>query len=182
MNVTDHNRSLHERIVMTGKHSVTNKRIQKGFKLTKEFVDELFEYRDGDLYWKPEKAGTIDGGGYWQTGIKGRYFKNHRLIFLMHHGYLPDVIDHVDGDKTNNKIENLRAATRSENNCNTKIPSNNTSGVKGVSWVTKFKKWRVRIYVKRTMYHLGYFNSFEEAVAVSQKARIEHHKEFARER
>jgi len=166
---------------MTGKHSITNARIPKDFKLTKEFLDSFFEYRDGDLYWKPEKAGTIDGSGYWQTGIKGRYFKNHRLIFLMHHGYLPNVIDHIDGNKTNNKIENLREATRSQNNCNTKISSKNTSGIKGVSWVEKFKKWRARIYVEKKMYHLGYFEDFEDAVKASKKARQELHKNFARE-
>ncbi len=148
--------------------------------LTLDLVNQLFEYRDGDLYWKPSKAGTIDGSGYVQTGIRGKYFKNHRIIFLMHHGYLPDVIDHVDGNRQNNRIENLREATRSENCYNSRIGSNNTSGAKGVSWVARFNKWRARLYANKTMIHIGYFDSFEKAEQAVIDARLKHHKQFAR--
>lgn len=148
--------------------------------LSFDLVHQLFEYRDGDLYWKPSKAGTIDGSGYVQTGIRGKYFKNHRIIFLMHHGYLPDVIDHIDGNRTNNHIENLREATRSENLYNSAISSKNTSGAKGVTYIKRFNKWRVRLYAEKKMYHIGYFDSLEEATKASDAARALHHKNFAR--
>jgi len=148
-------------------------------KLTAGQLNELFEYRDGNLYWKPQKTGTIDGSGYIQTGIKGKYYKNHRLIFLMHHGYLPDVIDHIDGDRTNNRIENLREATRAENNYNAKKPKHNKSGVKGVHWVNWYGKWRARFNVNKTVIDVGYFDDLEEAKKAIEKARKKYHKQFA---
>ena len=165
---------------MTGKHGVLNRRIAKDWDLTKEFVEEFLEYRDGDLYWKPFKAGTHDGNGYLQVGIKRRYFKVHRLIFLMHHGYLPDVIDHIDGNKQNNRIENLREATRSQNGYNTKISKHNQSGVKGVSWRKQNQKWRARIYVEKQMISVGDFDNLDDAKVAVEAARLKYHKQFAR--
>lgn len=152
----------------------------KDASLNKDALHEIFEYRDGVLYWKPKPAGTIDGNGYMQTGINGRYFKNHRIIFLMHHGYLPDLIDHIDGNKLNNKIENLREATESQNNYNKRLQKNNRSGVKGVHWVKRFKKWRVRIGFDGKDVHVGYFEKYEDAVSAATKTRSKLHKTFAR--
>lgn len=165
---------------MTGKHIANTKNATKGIEPTKEILDQIFEYKDGDLYWKPVKAGTVDGSGYLQVGIKGKYYKNHRLIFLMHHGYLPDLIDHADGNRQNNRIENLREATRSQNNYNKKIGKSNTSGVKGVSWRPDSKKWRARIYVEKNPIVLGMFDTIEEAKAAIEEARKICHKDFAK--
>jgi hypothetical protein len=147
--------------------------------LTAEQLHEIFEYRDGDLYWKPSKAGAIAGGGYYQTGIQGKYFKNHRLIFLMHHGYLPDLIDHIDGNRLNNKIENLRPATRSQNLFNSMKSKSNKSGVKGVSWRESMKKYRARLYANKKTYELGHFEKLEDAEKAIIEARKKHHGEFA---
>lgn len=165
---------------MSGKHVVINKRIAKDGDITKEFVEDVLEYRDGELYWKPFKAGTHDGNGYLQVGIQRRYFKVHRLIFLMHHGYLPEVIDHIDGNRQNNRIENLREATRSQNGYNSKLSKHNKSGAKGVSWREKTKKWRARIYAEKKQISLGEFEKFEDAKAAVIAAREKHHKQFAR--
>jgi len=148
--------------------------------LTKENLHELFEYRDGDLYWRPSKAGTIDGGGYYQTGIRGKYFKNHRLIFLMHHGYLPALIDHIDGNKLNNRIENLREATRSQNCFNSMRSKANTTGIKGVCWRPDIKKYRARIYVYKKTIELGSFDSLEDAGKAVAEARDKYHGQFAK--
>jgi hypothetical protein len=148
--------------------------------LSQRALHEMFEYRDGVLYWKPKPAGTVDGNGYMQTGIKGKYFKNHRIIFLMHHGHLPDLIDHIDGNKRNNRIENLREASNSQNNYNKRLQKNNRSGVKGVHWVERFKKWRVRIGVDGKDLHVGYFEKYEDAVFAATKARMDNHRLFAR--
>lgn len=87
----------------------------------------LFAYKDGVLYWKTrppfgrvktgDTAGYKGPDGYVKVGINGVYYMAHRLIWRMHHknGAVPIVIDHVDGNKSNNKIENLRALTHSDN-------------------------------------------------------------------
>jgi len=66
------------------------------------------------------------------------------LIFLYHHGYLPKFVDHIDGNKKNNRIENLREATKSQNAMNQKVSTRNTSGIKGVMWHKRDKKWFVQ--------------------------------------
>ncbi len=165
---------------MSGKIvSAIKSKIGSEAELTAEQLHQVFEYRDGDLYWKPSKAGTIDGGGYYQTGIQGKYFKNHRLIFLMHHGYLPALIDHIDGNRLNNRIENLRPATRSQNSFNSMKSKSNTSGVKGVSWRKDLKKYRARLYANKKTYELGLFKTMEEAEQAIADARNKHHGEFA---
>ena len=118
--------------------------------LTKEYLQSIFDYKDGRLFWKVKKAQRLNVGDeagcldkrYLTTGLNGKVYRNHRLIFLMHHGYLPKEIDHKDNDQLNNRIENLRPATRSQNCSNTGIGKKNTSGVKGVSWSKRNNKWR----------------------------------------
>ena len=122
-------------------------------KLTQEYLNSLFEYREGELYRKTkshtravigERVGVITPQGYVQVGIKYRYHYAHRLIFLMHHGYMPEIVDHIDGNKTNNKIENLREATSRQNNQNQSLHRNNTSGIKGVMWNKSQNRWVAR--------------------------------------
>jgi len=159
-------------------------------KLTQDLLHELFEYRDGVLYWKVAKANKIKVGdaagslnktsGYFFTMINRKKYSNHRLIFLMHHGYLPQCLDHIDGNKINNRIENLRPATIAENCRNSRIGKNNTSGVKGVNWVNHVKKWRARITVDRKTVMEKYFKTIEEAAEAVKKAREELHGEYAR--
>ena len=158
-------------------------------KLTQDLLHELFEYRDGVLYWKVAKsnsikvgdaAGGLKGRGYISVKINNKFYLNHRVIFLMHHGYLPQFLDHIDGNRTNNRIENLRPATIAENCRNSRIGKNNTSGVKGVNWDNYVKKWRARIFVDGKTVMEKYFKTIEEAAEAVRKAREELHGEFAR--
>lgn len=172
--------------------------------LTQDFVLSLFEYRDGELYWKyrPRSHFTSDLGylqwnprnvgkraGSHSGKYKNKYvevkidyftFGIHRIIFLMHHGYLPEQVDHVDCDVRNNRIENLRAATKSENLKNRPAPKHNTSGHKGVCWSKNNKKWVVTIRSNKKCYSLGYYSNLEEAGKVAETARKVLHGEFAR--
>lgn len=79
----------------------------------------------------------LNSNGYYRVGLSKdknmKHFYLHRLVFLVHQGYLPELIDHIDGNQTNNSIDNLRKVTRSQNKMNSKIPCNNTSGFKGIS-------------------------------------------------
>ena len=91
--------------------------------MTKEQVKKIFQYKDGFLFWKDtygqksEIAGHIEKRGYTNISINGKKYRAHRLIWTYHNGKIPSglVVDHIDCDKTNNKIENLRLATRKQN-------------------------------------------------------------------
>lgn len=156
--------------------------------ITQDYVKQLFEYRDGELYWKIKhsrnvwigrKVGSKTQRGYYQLQLNKKFYLNHRIIFLMHHGYLPEYLDHIDGNPSNNKIENLRAATLTQNQYNTKLHKNNNSGFKGVSWCNTTNNWRVRIQIKKVGKVIGYFDDLELAGLVAQEARNKYHGEFA---
>ena len=156
--------------------------------ITQDFVKEWFSYADGILYWriKPARkilvgqpAGRMNTQGYFQTQINKQRYYNHRIIFLMHNGYLPELIDHIDGDRANNRIENLRPITNQQNQHNSKTPVTNTSGVKGVRWCDKYGKWVARIKIDRVLKHIGYFTDLDAAAEAVRVARLNLHKEYA---
>ena len=104
--------------------------------LTQEEVKNIFYYDDGKLYWKNppnvnkylknREAGSYTEKGYKVVNINKKRYRIHHIIFLYHHGYLPNqFIDHIDNNKTNNKIENLRECTASQNRWNTLKPKHN---------------------------------------------------------
>lgn len=154
-------------------------------------VKFLFDYLDGKLYWKNPtritmKSGTIAGCvnkyGYLQVGINKKYYRVHQLIYLYHHGHIPKMIDHIDGDKLNNKIENLRECDTSTNSVNMRLHPTNTSGTKNVSWSKNKNKWRVCLQVNCKYKHIGYFGDIELAELVASEAREKYHGRFARHR
>jgi HNH endonuclease len=155
--------------------------------LNKEVLNDIFQYQDGKLFWKKitgnrAKIGDIAGrqsGSYRMVGLHKRAFMEHRLIFMMHHGYFPQEVDHIDGNKLNNKIENLRSASHLENLRNQKIRINNVSGHKNVGWASREQKWRVRLTVNRKDKHIGYFDDRELADLVAVEATNKFHKEFS---
>jgi hypothetical protein len=160
--------------------------------ITQKRLHELFEYReDGNLIRKINVSsnarkgdiiGTIHNRGYMTVLVDQKSYLVHRLIFLYYHGYLTEglQIDHIDGNRQNNRIENLREVTGSQNNMNSKIRSNNTSGVKGVWWSKEKRKWRSMVKVNHKEIFLGYYTSLEEAAAVVKEAREKYHGEYAR--
>lgn len=123
--------------------------------------------------------GGVNRDGYMRLGIKGKKVTNHRVAFLMSYGYLPEFVDHVNKDKTDNRLYNLRACTRSQNMCNTFLRSDNTSGYKGVTYRKKFNKWTVEIYRLCKYQYLGAFVCKHEAARVYNTAARMYHGEFA---
>jgi len=113
------------------------------------------------------------------VSIDYKKYKIHRLIFLMHHGYLPEYIDHIDGNPKNNRVENLRECTASQNQWNQGISSKNTSGIKGVVWHKRVKQWQARVRVSGVRHYLCYFRSAELAEKAVQEFREQHHGTFA---
>ena len=155
--------------------------------ITQLDVVKNFTYKDGNLYWKKprsgiqvkDKAGSLDTKGYLRIRFNGKKYLNHRLIFLMHYGYLPEMLDHIDQNKLNNCIENLRQSTREENSYNKPLSKNNKSGQKNVHWHTKSKRWVVSIGFNKKVKYIGLFKDLELASLVAQEARDKYHKEFA---
>ena len=146
--------------------------------ISHDYVLSAFDYQDGNLIRKTGRVNEIGqiagcvhkGKGYIHVKIKAKAFKAHRLVFLYHHGYLPECVDHIDGDKTNNKIENLRAATKEENCHNQKIRSTNKSGYKGVKWVEHCKKWQVEVCKNYKQLRFGMYEDLELAGLVAIEA------------
>jgi hypothetical protein len=155
--------------------------------LTQELVKRNFEYIDGELYWrymphpaKNKHAGWIDASGHRSIGFIGHTFKAHRMIYLYHHGHLPEFIDHIDNNPQNNRIENLREATAIQNSWNQKKRKTNTTGVKGVSWNKKTSKWIARCMINYESHYLGHFESLEKAQKALIDFRTKNQGEFAR--
>lgn len=159
--------------------------------ITRELIDQCFEYRDGLLYWKgvthPNKArwadkpaGSIHKTGYRHITWMGKVHKAHRLIFMLHHGYFPPEVDHINGDRQDNRIENLRSANRSENQCNRHVLANNTSGYPGVSWHKKSKAWVVRVMKNGETVVQQYFKDLELAGLFASEARALYHGVYAK--
>lgn len=161
--------------------------------LTKELVRELFDYQsDGSLVWKTDlggwrkkgrPAGTVDGCGYVHIGINGKRVKAHRVSYLWHHGELPSQIDHINGNRRDNRIENLRAATNAENVRNAKKRRGTSSQFKGVVWSPKYRKWIAQIVVPERgprLVYLGIYANETDAARAYDRAALQHFGEFAR--
>lgn len=145
--------------------------------ITGEFrwLQNRYRVKAGDL------AGTLGSHGYLQIKCDGALYLAHRLAWYLMTGRMPEnQIDHDNGVKTDNRWLNLRKATNSQNGANTGIRKNNASGFKGVSYFAQTGKWHAQIMLDKKRYHLGYFDTPEEA-AVAYKQRAEqHHGEFYR--
>ena len=116
---------------------------------------------------------------YYCISVFGRWYKAHRLIFLMFNGYLPEVVDHKDRDKLNNCIDNLRAATKAQNERNRTKYSNNTSGYKGVWLDKRSQKWIAEITVNGKSLKLGTFRTPESAAEAYDSAALKYHADFS---
>lgn len=118
---------------------------------------------------------------YMQMSIDGRVHLVHRLAWLYMTGSFPaQYIDHKDGDTHNNRFDNLRECSHSQNCSNGKLRNTNTSGIKGVRWVKRDHVWRAVICKNYKRYHLGQFQTKEEAAKAYRRAAKRMHKEFAR--
>jgi hypothetical protein len=134
------------------------------------------EHFRGDRHWKGwnvrfagKRAGTISVHGYHVIVIGQIQYRANRLAWLLVHGEpVPDLTDHIDTDKLNNRIANLRAATHADNGANSKVRSNNRLGVKGVR--VRQGGYEARISRHGEDYHLGCFKTIEEAVKAYRDA------------
>jgi len=144
-------------------------------------LNELFEYRNGSLYWRAKpckhmsvgsEAGSLNKNGYKYVSIRGSKYLLHRVIFKMHTGLEPSHVDHIDRNPLNNTIENLRASTFAENAWNMNMPKTNTSGVMGVHWDKRREKWMAYMRQNGKRKHLGHYDDFDIAVSARKNAEI----------
>ena len=153
--------------------------------LTQQRLHELFDYDEGFLVFKVlrrsqikvgDKAGHISKCGYINVRVDGRMYRSHRLIFLWHHGYLPDFVDHIDCDKRNNKIENLRSCTKSENSMN-RARGYSKTGHRNV--YLHNGKFQVHMSREGTLHYIGTFVDLNIAAIAAESARKTLFGEFA---
>lgn len=146
----------------------------------------MYDEASGELRWSGNYGpraragalvGSVDSHGYLQTKLTGRMVLLHRIVWMMFNDSYPEQIDHIDRDRLNNRIDNLRAATNMTNQHNAGIRKDNTSGCAGVT--SKNGRWQVRIQVNGNRLHLGTFNSVDEAVAEYKRAKEIYHGQVA---
>ena len=156
--------------------------------LTQDYLHTLFDYKDGELYWKvrlanciqiDDKAGCLDTNGYYKIGIKRKFYGIHRLIFAMHYGYFPRQIDHIDRNTKNNKIKNLRDVSHAQNQWNTLKNPRNTSGYKNVIFRKDKQVWTCRFKVNGKHIMRGYCKTAEEANELAIQLRKKLHGKFS---
>jgi hypothetical protein len=156
-----------------------------------EVLDELLDYdpETGVFTWKKFRGNTAKAGsivnnltstGYKMVCINGFRYQAHRIAYKMFYKCDPDgMIDHIDGDMTNNRVVNLRVASNKQNQGNSKMPRNNTSGLKGVTWSKKSNKWVAQIMQGSKKKWLGAYEDKNDAHQAYMKAAVEHFGEFA---
>ena len=153
---------------------------------SQETLRELFNYSDeeGRLYWKvrpannvdiSKAAGCIGKDGYIEIKICRSAYKLHRLVYIWHFGSIEkkDVVDHISGDNTDNRINNLQAISNQKNIMKQRGRSDNTSGYRGVCWSERDNKWLAHIRFDNHRIHVGYIENIEDAAIAYDHAAIE---------
>jgi hypothetical protein len=152
--------------------------------ITKEYLHRIFDYVDGNLVWKIARqkvaagsiAGYVNPNGYKYITLDKKRYKAHRLVFVYHYGYMPKELDHIDRNKINNKIENLREVSHSDNCKNIGVKKNNISGVKNVSFHKSRNKYNVRLKINAKTTSFGYYEDLELAELVAIEARNKYYR------
>jgi len=167
-------------------------KVDTSVELTAERLRELLDYDPdtGKFYRRTRHGGTRVGretgtvstsDGYIRISVDNKRLKAHRLAWLHVHGEWPVEIDHINMVRADNRLCNLRNATRCENSYNRTVQKNNkSSGVKGVTWIAKRRKWLAQIGYSRKNKNLGYFDNLEDAARAYREASLTHHGEYGR--
>jgi hypothetical protein len=167
---------------------------RKTIPFTQKDIKSRLRYEDGKMYWLARNNSRFDKqfagkeAGSFNEGLQGfsvafngTRILLHRAVWVFHYGEIPEgmEIDHINQNRLDNRIENLRLSYRHQNAWNTKLRCNNQTGVKGVCWNPLTKTWRARINVNKKCVTIGSFVSFEEAKKATENARLDMHGEFA---
>lgn len=148
--------------------------------ITKEFLHEILTYQDGRLFWKKvinpksrakvgEEAGTLTITGYRRIVINYKQYFGHQLVFMMFNGYIPKEIDHINRVRHDNRIENLRPISRSDNIVNSKLSKRNSTGHKHIH--VSGTGYKITAPINGKPVYLGYFKTIEDAKTALRKAQ-----------
>jgi hypothetical protein len=159
--------------------------------ITQEFLKQLFDYHSNGYFVCKQTGKAVfcsmnKGQRYIRIGINGKPTALHRMIFLHQNGYLPKCLDHIDGNRENNKIENLREVTQQQNCLNSKHKSTSKSPYKNVYLQPPIKNpkwkrnWVVSLMVSGKRKYIGSFEDIELADLVAHEARDKFHGQYAR--
>jgi len=156
--------------------------------LTQERICSLLQYDPitGILIWKTrigvkktwntryagKTAGYVTEHGYIEVGIDGKRYYAHRLIWLLVHGFMPEMMDHINHVRCDNRLCNLREATPTDNQRNKSLGMNNTSGACGVSFSARDNLWYAKIKVAGNDKYLGCYKAKHDAVAARKHAEV----------
>jgi hypothetical protein len=152
-----------------------------------DYLNSILEFKDGLLYNKITRnsravkgslAGSISGK-YRLICLHRKAYLVHRVAYYMANNFSPDFVDHIDGNSHNNHINNLRPATKVQNQWNQGLNKANTSGVKGLSWAKNCNKWFACIRYNGKNRNLGYFESKELGAEFLELARELLHGNYA---
>ena len=158
--------------------------------VSRDYLLEILDYcpNSGILRWKSKLSRTGDAStagwkhnkGYIAIGINCKNYLAHRVIWCIVYGYWPKhLIDHADGNKSNNSLINLRKASSNQNAQNAKLRKDSTSNVKGVSWLCGRNKWVARVQSNGMRKTIGYFSNLEDAETAVKAYRALIHNDFA---
>jgi len=157
------------------------KRKASDFKCDPKSVTKVMNQWNTRYDGKPALSGIDKTDGYKKGSFLGKRLKAHRVVFALAHGRWPDgQVDHINGDKADNRIENLREASNAENQWNKGPCPFNKSGIKGVSCRESTGTWQAEIHVNKKRFYLGCFSTAEQAHEAYRKASKKYHKEFSR--
>lgn len=152
-----------------------------------EYLQAIFNDEGDNVSWKIKKAGIVNIGdrathllnGYRAVQVDGRVLLVHRILFKMRHGYEPPIIDHIDGDKLNNRDENLRPCTIQQNTWNSRGRKGSKTGVKNVAVCGRTGLYIVRFRIGQKSYYGGKHKDLEAAAASADDLRKKLHGQFA---
>jgi len=153
--------------------------------MNSETLTEMFEYKKGKLYNKYNRnpralkgveVGSKHHSGYYQVQITGKLYMVHRLIWIMYNNEIPDgmEIDHINHERDDNRLVNLRLVTRQDNRRNQKLTDRNTSGTIGVYRISRLNKWGSQIKVNGKVIWLGSFTDKTDAISARKDAEIKY--------
>ena len=157
----------------------------ENYMITQKEIKEMLSYNPntGCFIWMVSRgsakvgdaAGGINGKGYFQIRVKGKIYLSHRLAWMITHGKFPEYdTDHINHDRADNRIVNLREVTRQENMKNASLYKTNTSGCCGISWFKSDGKWMAYIKLNGKDAYLGLFTDKFEAICARKSAENTH--------
>lgn len=147
--------------------------------VTQNRLKEIFTYdKSTGIFFRVKgtrKVGYVNTKGYIRISVDGKGYFAHHLAWLYVYGIFPETtIDHINHVRTDNSIDNLRLVSCAENSKNMKMNKNNKTGIVGVSWNSKARKWSAEITVNSSQMKLGLFTSIKDAIDARNKAENKH--------